>query len=111
MIFLDSNIIITFFADSHEHHQRSHSFVIEELRKGTVLVISPQVLGEAFRALTSPQAVEQPISPDEFLRLSEIMLEAPNLQLVSPGKAAITLAIKTAANLGVISHRIYDLIL
>lgn len=56
MIFIDSNIVITFFADSHPHHDRSHAFVIEELKKGTILAVSPQVIGETFRALTSPHA-------------------------------------------------------
>ncbi len=111
MIFLDSNIVITFFCDGHEHHERSHSFVIEKVREGIEFVISPQVFGESFRALTSPQSVEQPIKPEEFLRVFKIILKAPNIQMVSPGIKAVDLAFQTAAKIGVTSHRIYDLII
>ena len=111
MIFIDSNIVITFFADSHPHHDRSHAFVIEELKKGTILAISPQVIGETFRALTSPHAVEHPISPDEFLDLADHMLGVPNVQMVSPGKMAVTTAVQAAAKLRLTSHRIFDLLL
>ena len=111
MIFLDSNVVVAFIADDHERHFRSNSFIIEETRKETTFAVSPQVMGEAFRALTSPSGVEHPISAEEFLRSSERMLQASNFYMLSPGKTAFFIAVKTAVKLGVTSHRIFDLIL
>lgn len=111
MIFLDSNVVVAFFAESHPYHARCHAFVIGELKKGTLFAISPQVVSEAFRALTSRHAVEHPIPPAEFMRLVDIMLGAPNLHLVCPGRVALVAAVQTATRLDLTSHRIYDLLI
>ena len=97
MIFLDTNVVVPALATSHPNHSLAKNFVLSQLELSATFVISPQVVGETFRVLTSPKLVSKPFSPGRLLKVTMDFLDGSPVRVLSPGKQAIEVALVTAA--------------
>lgn len=111
LIFIDSNCLVSFLDEAHPEHKRMINVFRDWSNEKLRFAISPQVIGETFRTLTSSSYTSGPISAEVFNPLAERVITNESVVVFSPGVQAIRSALEAAVELNVSSHRIYDLIL
>ena len=110
-VFIDSNILVSYLIYEHPHHEKAAVVVHRLLDDGDVLVLSPQVIGEAYAISTSSKRVEKPLSLEQFQTMVLSFLSDSAVDFVSPGIHAMRLALETGVKTNAISYKIFDLIL
>ena len=111
ILFVDSNILVCFLDVAHPHHERVMAMVRQWRNEDLRFAISPQVIGETFRTLTSHSYTSGPLKAKTFRPLAERVKASPSVLVVSPGEPAIDFALDAAVKLDISSARVYDLIL
>ena len=110
-MFIDANVIVSFLDSTHEAHDRAFSFFRSLAADDAMLFISPQIIGEAFAAMTNPKYSDRPPSAATFEKLIQKILQSDRISMVSPGPESVNHALQAATLKDVSSSRIYDLIL
>ena len=111
MIFVDANIIVALFVANHEFHSRAVGFMDAAMRSKQYLVISPQIVGEAFVTTTSGRLFANPAKPAHFRKQLAHLQASGGILLVSPGDKAVEYALNVAEERSITSARIFDLLL
>ncbi len=110
-VFIDSNILVSHLIYEHPHHEKAVTILNQLLDDEATLVLSPQIIGEAYAISTSPKRVEKPLSLEQFQSMVLSFLSDPAVDFVSPGIHAMRLALETGVKTNAISYKIFDLIL
>lgn len=81
--FIDTNILVYSVDLSHSNRQY-HRASLEILRpsKTEMLCLSPQILGEFYAVITSPSAVNNPISPPEAIFRIKRLCQMYNIKVL-----------------------------
>ncbi|MFA6032908.1 MAG: type II toxin-antitoxin system VapC family toxin [Myxococcota bacterium] len=111
MLFVDTNILVAHFASTHEFHLRASLFLDQALVRKQHLVISPQVIGEAFVVATSQRIFKNPASPHAFRILLDRFMNNGVVNVVSPGEQAVEYALEAADERNITSARFFDLLI
>jgi len=111
MVFLDSNVVVAYLARRHPEHRRAKQLLFRWLQQEEIFVISPQVIAESYRVLTSPTRTEEPLAAGQFSAHVQDLLANRGIKLVSPGWRAVQFALTAAIGTQAVSARIFDLLL
>ena len=111
MIFLDSNVLVSYFISSAPRHADAAAFLDSALAAGESIAVSPQIVMESFRAMTHEKIFRDRVNAAQFHEVMSDFLSDPALVLVGPGRAAVDCALNAAVDLNISSARIFDLLL
>jgi predicted nucleic acid-binding protein len=106
-VYVDANVVVyTLDADA-PAHRPSLRFWRSVVAGEVESAVSPQVLHEAFVALT--RRVARPLDPPTVAESLLGILQTPGLLLLRPGSAAVAEALRLAAARGARGPAIYDI--
>ena len=111
VVFIDSNVLVSFLDTVHPFRPRTLTAYRQWRTHGNLFAISPQVVGETFKTLTSSHYATGPANSAAVQALIGQVLSNSSILVYTPGRTAIDYALQTAVKLNLTSSRIFDLLL
>lgn len=93
MIGLDSNILLQLSFDDHPAHASTVAAVDAEAAKGTVLVLTSQVINEFLHVATDDRRFSPPLAMTDALDWMQDFLAKPSVKLAHPTRASVDQAL------------------
>lgn len=84
MILADVNVLLYAFRADADDHQRHRQWLETIVNSPESYGVSPQVLSSLVRISTHPKIYRQPSRRDEALHFCRVLLEQPNVTIVTP---------------------------
>jgi hypothetical protein len=106
---LDSNVLIYSHQGLSKFHSSARNLVSKGIRGELLLCITPQVLGEFYAVITSPNRVTSPISPEQARIEVEAYVKAKNILKIYPNEDSLTFTVGLLNMYSVKEQDIFDL--
>ncbi len=109
---IDSNVLIHAHLPGLPQHRAARRFLLARLNEPeTVLVLTPDTLGEFLHVVTDPRRFDPPVEMSAALSLAHGYLGRSNTELVSPDEEAVEACLAWIDRLGLGRRRIRNTLL
>jgi predicted nucleic acid-binding protein len=108
---LDTNVLVHAAFRDAPHHAAAASLVKRGLERSSVFCIAPQNLVEFAAVASRVKFVERALTPQELLRMTEILYRSRRLAKIYPRRGTVVRALREGAVMGAAGPIWYDLFL
>lgn len=109
---IDSNVLVSAHMPGLPQHARARQFLLDRLAEAeTILVLTPDTLGEFLHVIADPRRFEPPAEMSAALALARGYLGRSNTECITPDETAFALTLDWMDRFGLGRRRIRDTLL